>query len=354
MRNYFSRFLAWIKTSYKTPEFWLRVAAYGIPLAFLLYVLYWNFLPFGYNKTFTIQVGGPNDTSGEFYLEPSRNLSERKTASDGTTYRELNGTAYAVFKPKAVLKDAKITVSVEGEGVSIIPPQIDFDPDSVQWDYSWDFSKEIPSDLKGNAFHFDDCAYFDGKSKLELPDSADKFEDGPFTVYAEWMPKDDQHDFQEIVGHYNWELLQNKDSVSFQVGRMNDASGPFYSINYPVANDFFSEKHYALAIYSPSQVNGIIDLFIDGKWAGRNDLGSDAISQGYNRNVNLTLGKASHGVATYLKSCVSDIRFTSMGLAFQSQQIILLPPKNQATTTQFIVPLSGIKNSLLKNLHAKL
>ncbi|MFM2423975.1 MAG: hypothetical protein RLZZ70_364, partial [Candidatus Parcubacteria bacterium] len=35
----------------------LTTLAYGIPLAFLAYVLYVNYLPFGYNKTFTIDVG---------------------------------------------------------------------------------------------------------------------------------------------------------------------------------------------------------------------------------------------------------------------------------------------------------
>ena len=98
----------------KSPVFWLKFAAYALPALFLVYVLYWNFLPFGYEKTFTIQVGAPGDTKGEFYLEPSKDLSEPKVAADGTTYRELNGIAYAVFSPKAVLRNATITVSVEG------------------------------------------------------------------------------------------------------------------------------------------------------------------------------------------------------------------------------------------------
>jgi len=101
-------------------------------------VLYINFLPFGYNKTFTINVGSPSDTKvSEFYLEPSPDLSDRKTNTDGSTYRGLNGMATAVFKPNVVLKNAKITVEVEGDGVSLIPPYIDFDPNSVQWDKSW-------------------------------------------------------------------------------------------------------------------------------------------------------------------------------------------------------------------------
>src|SRR6267142_214885 len=129
------------KAWYKRLEFWLKFAAYAIPAIFLLYVLYWNFLPFGYDKTFTIQVGSANDTSGEFHLEPSRDLSERKTAPDGTTYRELNGLAFAVFQPKAVLKNAKVTVSVEGNGVSLTPLQLDFNPASIAWGNSWDFTQ---------------------------------------------------------------------------------------------------------------------------------------------------------------------------------------------------------------------
>ena len=277
----------------KSPVFWVRFTAYAIPLAFLLYVLYWNFLPFGYNETFTINVGSSNDTSGEFYLEPSKNLSERKTAPDGTTYRELNGMATAVFKPKAVLKNAKITVEVMGSGVSLIPPVIDFDPNSIKWDYSWDFTKSIPKDLIGDAFVFDGATYFDGKSKLELPNSANMFENGPFSVYVEWTPKDSEHDLQEIAGHFNWELLQNKNSVIFQVGRMNADKGLFYSLSYPINKEFFNAKHSALAIYNSSE-NGYIDLFVDGNFAGRKYFGIDKIWKDYGGSqANLSFGQWS-------------------------------------------------------------
>jgi hypothetical protein len=307
---------------FKSPVFWARFMAYAIPLGFLLYVLYMNFLPFGYNKTFTIDVGSENDTTvGEFYLEPSRDLSERKTGTDASgnqyTYRELNGVAYAIFKPNAVLKDAEVTVSVEGEGVSIIPPVIDFNPDSVEWDYSWDFSSStLPSDLIGTTFPFDGCAYFDGKSKLELPNSQDEFEDGPFSVYVEWTPQNSEDNFQQIVGHYNWELLQNKDSVSFQVGRMNDAEGEFYSVEHPVEPDFFNKKHTMLAIYSPElgiSGKGYISLFIDNGLIQTVFIENKKIFNGYG-NKNLTLGKAGHGTAKYFKGCINSSRVVNVNL----------------------------------------
>src|SRR5260221_2275250 len=92
----------WMKTQSKSPTCWAKFAGYAIPGVFLLYVLYLNFLPFGYHKTFTINVGSADDTKvSEFYLEPSKDLSDRKTNQDWTAYRELDGMATAVFKPNA-------------------------------------------------------------------------------------------------------------------------------------------------------------------------------------------------------------------------------------------------------------
>lgn len=316
-------------------------------------MLYWNFLPFGYNKTFTIQVGSASDTSGQFYLEPSRDLSERKTAPDGTTYRELNGLAYAVFDPKAVLKNAQVTVSVEGDGVSLTPIQLDFNPASVSWNNSWDFTQnKQPSQLglTGSAYPFDNCMYFDGKSKLDLPYSYNQFEKGSFSVYAEWTPKDSIDDFQEIVGHYNWELLQNKDSVTFQVGRMNNVQGPFYSINYPVSLDFFNQKHSALAIYSPDPVNGYIDLYIDGHNTGRTYIGTAQIWTAYNSNQNFTLGKSNHGIAKYFKGCISSAHFVT--------KVVIPSTKNITFTTsnadQIRIPIISTSSSIIHSITARI
>jgi len=307
--------LAKIKVWIKDPIFWARFLGYAIPVVFLLYVLYINFLPFGYNKTFVINVGSPTDTKiSEFYLEPSPSLSDRKTTVEGTTYRELNGMATAVFKSNVVLKNAKITVSVEGDGVSLIPPYLDFDPNSVQWDKSWDFTKGVPKDLKNDnnkAFYFDGATYFNGDARLELASSSNMFESGPFTVYTEWMPVDSASSSQQIVGHYNWELWQNKDSVYFQVGRVNNATGSMYSIKYPIDNTFFNQKHSAIAVYSPSDTNGYIELFVDGNFAGRTYLGPDKIWNDYNSNKNLTLGKAYHGVAEYFTGSLYKINIAS-------------------------------------------
>lgn len=305
-----------LKSTLKNPIFWLRFAAYALPGAFLLYVLYWNFLPFGYDKTFTITVGAPGDTdaSREFYLKPSDYLGEPQTVPDGmpgagTTYRELLNSTVAVFQPKAVLRNATITASVASDGATIIPPHIDFDPTTVKWDYDWDFTKGvIPNGLEGEAVPNGDpilaglapSMYFDGTSKLELPNSANKAETLAFTIYASWMPEDPTKNFQEIFGHYNWELLQNSTSVGFRIGRLEDATGQAFTITYPIdQKTFFNTKHSALAIYNPGS-NGYIELYVDGNFAGRTYFGAEKIYRAYGNNrFNISFGKSGHGAAQY-------------------------------------------------------
>lgn len=330
----------------------LTTLAYGIPLAFLAYVLYINYLPFGYEKTFTIDVGAEGDTDSRnaFYLEPSRDLSERKVAEDGTTYRELNGMANVIFKPDVVLKDAEITVSVEGEGVSIIPPYLDFNPDNYEWDYSWDISKNVPADLTGNAFVFDGEVTFNGRdTRLELPNSADLFETGPFTLYAEWTPKDSESNAQQIVGHFNWELWQNSDSVEFRVGRMNNATGTAYSIKYPIkdSEEFFNSFHSAVAIYNPAE-NGYIAFYIDGEFVGMTLIGSDVIWEDYG-NQNITFGWTSHnyGKSPNFKGLLHTTRITSQNILPNIHTTGFTVAKNAELDVSFVStktsPLSQIK-----------
>jgi hypothetical protein len=291
----------------------LTALAYGIPLAFLAYVLYINYLPFGYNKTFTIDVGaeGDTDASQPFYLEPSPDLSERKTAEDGTTYRELNGMANVVFKPNVVLKDAEITVSVEGEGVEIITPMIDFDPNSIEWDYNWDFTQgKTPEELGliGNAYSFDGGMYFNGDTSIELPESADKFETESFAVYTEWLPTNPENNSQQIIGHYNWELFQDKEKVRLLIGRMDSASGPSYSIEYETGQGFFNNVHSALIIYSPSnEGSGRVSFFIDNKFVGIVNIGNEKLWNEYG-DYNLSFGKSMHGGAFYYQGSLISAR----------------------------------------------
>ncbi len=298
----------------------LRILAAIIPLFLILYVLYWNILPLGYSRTVTIQAGALSDTVGDFHLEESKGLSARKSGvdTDGNpyTFREVTDTASAVFKTKAVLTKADMVAVAKGENIEIIPSAIDPLPKEAVWDNSWDFNKGVPSsDFFGEATYADGCTQFDGTNRLELKDSFDKFERGPFSIYTEWKPTDGKNSNQQIVGHFNWELIQNKDNVTFRIGRVNDAKGEFYILRYPVTQAFFNKKHDLLAQYNPSKdssKDGYIELFVDGNFAGRKSIGKDIIWDKYGRSP-LSLGKTDHnnGSNPNFKGCVFSLKFSN-------------------------------------------
>lgn len=338
-----------LKVKLKDPIFWAKFLSYSIPLCLLAYVLFINYLPFGYHKSYTINVGSADDTKvSEFYLEPSRDLSDRKTAPDGTPYRELNGMATAVFKPNVVLENSEITVEAVGEGVNLVSPFIDFDSNSVQWDKSWDFSKGLPIDLinvNNKAYFFDGAVFFDGTARLEFASSSDIFESKPFSAYAEWMPTDSQADSQQIIGHFNWELWQNKNSISFQIGRVNNANGQFYKINFPIGADFYNKKHSALAIYSPKTTNGYIELFIDGVSSGRTYLGQDKIWSEYGKK-NISFGKSDHGVGKQFTGYLYKANLVSKNVTPDNVNI----KAKIDSTNKMNIYITSNNNSILKQL----
>lgn len=294
------------------PDVTVMFLAYAIPVGFFLYVLYWNFLPFGYNETFTIDVGSPRDTKvSEFYLEPSKDLGKRMstTTKEGRmkTYRELNGMVSVVFKPKAVLKNVRATIRADGTGVEIIPPEIDFKREAYAWDYIFDFTDNVkPTDkgLTGSAYPFDGCLNFDGKSRIELPNSSDLFENGPFTIYVDWEPRDTENDNQQIIGHFNWEIFQNRKSITFRIGRMNDENGQFREITYAIdPQTFFHKRHQMIARYYPAneqEQNGYFELLVDNVLADRTYIGRDTIYKEYGGpSLNMSMGKSYHNYERY-------------------------------------------------------
>lgn len=277
-----------------------------LPSILFLSIIFLNIRPLGYEKTYELDVGQYGDTEGELYIEPSLNLSERKS-QDKETYREFYNHIFLNFRPQIPLLDSHIKVSVTGKNLSIISPQLSFDKESINWDRVWDFSKEKPEELSGRAFFFEGCTFFDQKSSLVLPNSEDFFDDRPFSLYVSWKPEAD-YPFQQIVGNFTWELRQDRDSVTFQIGRMDNASGTMHFVRYPIQQNFFNEKHEAVAIYSPNPENGYIDLYIDNVFAGRTYFGSSKINPNYNEGFGLTFGKSFHTGSTFFKGCLYDAR----------------------------------------------
>ena len=284
---------------YKKIEIWLTIIAYTIPIGAFAYILYLNFFSLTIEQTYRIDVGSTSDTTGDFYLEPSPDISTRQSLGSSNTFRELNGMTYSVFKPVSPLGTSTVTAIVDGAGVGIIPAVLLFDPSKTQWQYDFDFTKGKTAselNLTGNAFPFDNAMHFDGTTRLEIASSTAMFEEGPFSLYVTWVPKNSYNDIQQIVGHYNWELIQNTDNVTFQVGRMVGEDGGFHSVKFPITPDFFNSEHSALAIYNPANSaneRGFIELYVDGTFAYRAYFDREVIKFDYGQE-NLSLGWSPH------------------------------------------------------------
>lgn len=289
-----------LKAALRQPRV-MRAAAYAIPLIGFLMVLYLNYLPLGYDRTFTLAVGSETDETGEFSLSPyGSGLSDRMVTASGTPYRVLSGSAYAVFTPSAYLRNATATITVDTPGVLIIPPNIDFNPEEKTWDYTL---------AKGDqAFG---CTLLDGFTQKELPGTDTLFTDPTqeFSVYASWTPESGKDGFQQIVGYHSWELLQNKSDVKFQIGST--------SVKYVFdADEFYGKPHTALATYLPATIDrpyGSVELFVDGHFAGRIYFPASA-NLAREAPHTMTLGKSNYDEASYFIGCVHDVRVTKKAI----------------------------------------
>jgi hypothetical protein len=274
--------------------------AFIIPLVVVGYILYMSWLPFGYEKTYHLDVSSKSyaDSSKNIHIVPTGQISDVKI-NGNESFRSIRGGVKVEFNPKVTVKNANVNISLEGESLSIMPPEINFDYTTQKWDSFIELQKEANIVLK------EGCAYFNGSEQLKYNITPDKFDSGPFIVFVEWKPEDNTSNFQEIVGHYDWELLQYKDKVRFLAGRFNNKDGPFYDVQYAIDNRFFDHKHNAIAVYNPSE-DGYIELFVDNVFTGRTYVGKDTIWEEYSQGV-LTVGKSMHENANYYMGCVNKI-----------------------------------------------
>jgi hypothetical protein len=162
----------------------------------------------------------------------------------------------------------------------------------------------------------DGCAYFDGETRLVFPDSEDMFEEGPFAVYLEWIAESEE-DWQQLIGHYNWEIWQRKNDIFSRFGRMT-ISNNAYSIKSPrIEKSFFNRKNSLLVLYNPANDvsdNGKIELFLNKKLADKNFFGEDTIKGDYSRN--LSLGHSAHGESQgiFFQGFICQAKFTYQAL----------------------------------------
>lgn len=271
--------------------------AFAIPIAILLYAFYINYLPFGWEKQYELTIdeeGKVSPISNEIYLT---NTQGRKLLS---LPNGVNGQVNVVIEPDVVLKNATVNITIQGDDGVYLGTPLKLNLSELDWDYNWDFTKGVPEDLEGNAEYREDlgCVYFDAvkEETLFFPNSSDMFEDGPMSIYVRYKPGEISEllgGYQQLVGHYNWEILQGENSVRFQVGRMDESNGLIYTINQNLEEGFWQEEHEILAIYSPGE-NGYLEFRVDNNFGERKEIGNEIIYQNYNSNKDLSFGWTSH------------------------------------------------------------
>jgi hypothetical protein len=166
------------------------------------------------------------------------------------------------------------------------------------------------------------------------------FESGSFTVYAEWKPEGSQKNNQQIIGHYSWELWQDRSKVEFRVGRMNDANGTFYTLSSRVNQSFFNDSHSVLAVYHSNNTGeGYIELWSDGNFAARKSIGNDSIYLYYNDKSDLSMGWSPHnyGNNSYFQGCIYNVKMADNSLKVESSQDYLTSQKSKIQIPVFLV-----------------
>jgi len=289
----------------------IKFLAYLLPVLFVLVVLYVNFLPFGYTSNYVVSVaedGSVVSSSPYVWFEDAKG-KKINNLSDIYSLGVIN----LVVSPRVVLTGANVSVSVNGTDVYLA--KLNFSAEDNDWDYFWDFTKGVPSSLKGTAKYDKDksCVYFNGSNNdtLYYPNSADMFENDSFIVYAKWKPEDSSGVNQQIVGHYNWEVWNHNSSVRFMVGRLVNKEGRMPSVVKSINESFFNNNHSAIAVYKADSEKGFTDLFVDSQYEGRQKLNNETIWLDYNGNRNLQFGWSLHnyGNNSYFTGCIYEAGF---------------------------------------------
>lgn len=287
-----------------------KVSIRLVPVIFLLVVLYFSLLPLGYDQYYSMNVsrdGSIHSSSSRFYLEDANG----EVVNNISNLYSL-GYVNLVFKPRIFSGHVNTSFVIDGAGTYFATSN--FSGLNSKGDYFWSFKKNIPSQLWGSA-RFDgnrECAYFDSSlnQTLTYQDSKDMFESGSFIVYANWMPEYTGNNNQQIIGHYNWELIQNNNSVKFIIWSWNGKDVSAYSIYYGVDKSFFNKTHEATAIYFADKKlsTGYIELRVDNNFAGRVPIGNQVVLVENGEN-SLTFGLSFHKNSSYFNGCIYQAGF---------------------------------------------
>lgn len=211
-----------------------------IPLIVLGIILYMNYLPFGYEKTFVIDVGTEGDTSGTFYLEQSSALGARQLY-DEKYFRAVDGVVNVVFEPDPILRNVSIKVEIEGDNVYFIKPGT-----NLEWDY--DFVKDY-EDLEVVAPHTLYNQFLSGQE-------VDKVS-GAFAIKINYNST-----IKEKVLSGDIEIVQ--DAKQIVVSYENNKTPK--QIKYNLPDFYIGTEHEVLVGYNKENMY----LFVDGIYSGKN------------------------------------------------------------------------------------
>ncbi len=317
----------------------LKILTYIIPILILLWILYLNYLPFGYSYKKVLDVGRNDHRSDIVFLEGGG----EKQKHNGETFRFIDNIAYIVYKPKVILKNPTLNLTLDGDNLYFHEkPDIDF-----KWDKKWDnqnildnFYGVVMNDKAKEKDSFKrDCLYLDGKRRYVLSGSVDEYNKGPFAIYLEWIPEKGER-AQQILGKYNWEIFQNEENITFQIGK-TEPEGSFFSLSYNIDSSFFNEKHSLLAIYNPGE-NGYIEMFVDDIFVGREYIGEEIISPTYGERK-LTLGWSAHGDGKYpmFQGSICNLNFAYKELESKKTNKLKINIKNKQNIK---IPIIGEGN----------
>jgi hypothetical protein len=202
-----------------------------------------------------------------------------------------------------------------------------------------DSNQKLKSRTADNNF----CAYFDGSTRYILPNSSNSFKDGSFAVFVSFVPEKKVNS-QQIIGHLDWEIYQQTDKITFQVGRMNNNKGAFHSVSYSIDDNFLNKSHSILAIYNPfdnkTVFDGYIELFVDDVFAGRTYFKEEKIWSGYSKQ-DLSLGHTVHSSGNHPKfeGFICDVKFVYDKLDSEHNNYIY-----NANGKDFKIPINGNGN----------
>ncbi len=213
------------------------VFSFLFPALILYTFLHLYFLPFGLDKDYSLEDGNLRLTDEGFFYE-----EDLKEVLDGTSQIELHTRI-----PK---RNLRTTVSVEGEGLYLIPEA--FTEDDV--DFNPDYTKKFDENF--------DYAVIDDYQIEEKID---------YLVFKlEYELKDQEEVNEEILfGYKNIEAIQKGNMVEFNVEKVYEDEIETYTTRLALEKDsntvYFTYKQ-------PGETNGFLEIFSGEKISHRSTI----------------------------------------------------------------------------------